>query len=174
MLMRWVERTRLDILCITAFTRKRNTSEWRLLSDLSLGSVWKSGLTEIQDNLISHDFHNRTHCCFTAKSMINPDIFMSKAFPGTTLALKLQQVSMRVEALSDGVRRCWAAVMSEVMSANQKHQIAGPLANHSVQPDKRVMRGCEGRIHHLDRTQTETSRCGLYNRPPPSTADRTG
>ena len=48
--------------------------------------------------------------------------------PGTTLALKLQQASMRVEAISDGVRRYWAAVNSEGMSANQKYQIAGPLA----------------------------------------------
>ena len=80
---------------------------------------------------------------------------------------------MRVEALSDGVRRCWAAVVLEGVSANQKDQIDGPLASHSVQPDKIVMHGCEGRILHLDRTQSETSRCGLYNRPPPCTADRT-
>ena len=69
--------------------------------------------------------------------------------------------------------RCWAAVILEGMSANRKDQSAGPLARHSVQPDKRVMRGCEGRIHQLDRTQTETSRCGLFNRPPPCTANRT-
>ena len=94
------------------------------------------------------------------------------ARPRTTLALKLQQATMRVEALSDGVRRCWAAVILEVVSANQKDQIAGPLASHSVQPDKIVMRGCEGRIHHLDRTQTKTSRCGPYNRPPSWTSDR--
>ena len=75
---------------------------------------------------------------------------------GTTLALELQQVRMRVEAISDGVRRYWAAVNSEGMSAKQKYQSAGPLARHSVQRDKRVMRGCEGRIHHLDRTQAET------------------
>ena len=96
------------------------------------------------------------------------------ARPGTAVvALKLQQASMRVEAISDGVRRYWAAVILEVVSANQIYQSAGPLARHSVQPDKRVMRGCEGRIHHLDRTQTETSRCGPYNRPPSWTSDRT-
>ena len=89
------------------------------------------------------------------------------------MALKLQQASMRVEAISDGVRRYWAVVILEVVSANQKDQSAGPLARHSVQPYTRVMRGCEGRIHHLDRTQTKTSRCGPYNRPPSWKSDRT-
>ena len=81
MVMRWVGSRRLDILCITVFSRKRNTSEWRLLSDLSLRRVWICGMTEIQDNLISHDFHIRTDCSFTAKSMTSSNTFMSKAFP---------------------------------------------------------------------------------------------
>ena len=103
-----------------------------------------------------------------------PALEWDSARPRTAVvALKLQKASMRVEAISDGVRRYWAAVILEVVSANQTYQIAGPLASHSVQPDKIVMHGCEGRIHHLDRTQTETSRCGLYNRPPPCTSDRT-
>ena len=175
MLLRWVERTRLDILgknFISMSPRKRNTSEWRLLSDLSLRRVWTSGMTKNHEDVISNDFlltcHVRSDSCFKF-----PALEWDSARPRTTSALKLQQATMRVEALSDGVRRSWAAVNSEVVSANQKYQSAGPLARHSVQPDKRVMRGCEGRVHQLDRTQTETSRCGLYNRPPPCTANRT-
>ena len=62
-------------------SKKRNTSEWRLLTDLSLRRFWICGMTEIQDNLISHDFHIRTDCCFTVKSMMSSNTFMSKAFP---------------------------------------------------------------------------------------------
>ena len=50
-----------------------------------VGSVTRKGLDkwcdEEPDNLISHNFHIRTDCCFTVKSMMSSNTFMSKAFP---------------------------------------------------------------------------------------------